>query len=89
MNTYTYEEIVNKYNEDVALEAMSKTAEPTSRYIYPAFEPEHAGKNEWLGEPVKVDNDSIRACYYFSDEEEADLDNINWENYVEFIIEEL
>lgn len=84
MKTLTLSEIVKMYNEDVANAALATVAEPTGRVIYPAFEPDHAGKNEWAGKPVEIGNDTVTAYYYLTDEDEANLECFGWKENVEF-----
>lgn len=88
MKTYTYTEITNKYGENIARKAMAIEAEATSRIIYPAFEPEHAGMSEWAAQgSVEAENgDTIQAFWYLTDEDMENLDFYNWESNVEFQI---
>lgn len=51
MKSYTYQEIVERFGEEIADKAISTGAEPTSRYIYPAFDPQHVGLKEWAEAP--------------------------------------
>lgn len=71
---YTYQEIVDRFGKDVADKAISTGAEPTSRYIYPAFEPQHVGLKEWAEAPIEIDGYIIRAYYYLTEEDEQNLD---------------
>lgn len=84
MRTYTKEEIISMYGEETANRAFESAAEPTSRTIYPASEPEHAGMQEWAGECVTAANgDRIRAYYYFTGSEtenNPDPSFWNWSN---------
>lgn len=89
MKTYTFTEIANKYGENIARQAMEIEAEPTSRVIYPAFEPDHADKNEWAaqGSAEAENGDTIRAYWYLTSDEEENLDGYDWEANVEFQID--
>lgn len=89
MTNFTYTEIANKYGENIARKAMENgQAEPTGRLIYPAFEPQHAGKTEWAADPLELENgDTIRAYWYLTDEEEQNRDYFDWDSAVEFDIE--
>lgn len=86
--TYTYQEIVDRFGKDVADKAISTGAEPTSRYIYPAFEPQHVGLKEWAEAPIEIDGYIIRAYYYLTEEDEQNLDFFDWEEKAEFEVEE-
>lgn len=89
MEFYTYEQITEKYGEEVAYKAISTPTEATGRLMYPSFEdPENLGKNEWAGEPIEADGDTITAYYYLSDEDEIFSDSFDWESNVRFQIEE-
>ena len=55
MKSCTYQEIVERFGEEIADKAISTGAEPTSRYIYPAFEPQHVGLKEWAEAPIEID----------------------------------
>ncbi len=64
-------------------------AEPTGRLIYPAFEPEHAGMDEFVAGNVYVDGGTLRA-YYFqpngADEWEfGEMNGIEYGN-IEYIV---
>lgn len=91
MNTYTFAEIASKYGENIARQAMEFEAEPTSIVIDPAFDPAHAGKNEWEAQgTVEAENgDTIQACWYLTDEDQEsqiNIDLFDWESNVEFKI---
>lgn len=68
---------------------MEIEAEATSRVIYPAFEPEHAGMNEWASQgSVEAENgDTIKAFWYLTDKEEENLASFDWEGNVEFQVD--
>ena len=85
----TYAEIANKYGDNIARQAMENgQAESTGRIIYPAFEPEHADKNEWAADPLELENgDTIRAYWFLTDEDEQNLDYFDWDCNVEFVVE--
>lgn len=89
MKTYTYEEIANKYGENIARQAIENgQAEPTSRVIYTSFEPDHGDRHEWVSDPLILDNyDIIRACWFLTDEDEQNIDSFDWEGNVEFVVE--
>lgn len=86
----TKDEAIKKFGEAVVSNAMETMAEPTSRTIYPAFEkPDHLDKNEWAGDKVEADSDhTIQAYYSLTSEEQDNTDSFDWENNVEFEIEE-
>lgn len=88
MKRYTYNEIVDRFGKDIADKAMSTGAEPTSRYIYPSFEPEHEGLREWAESTIEIDGYKICAYYYLTEDDEQDLDNFDWEENAEFEVEE-
>jgi hypothetical protein len=89
MKSYTYQEIVERFGEEIADKAISTGAEPTSRYIYPAFEPQHVGLKEWAEAPIEIDGYRIRAYYYLTEEDEQNLDFFDWEEKAEFEVEEI
>ena len=83
----SYDEAREKYGVKIVDEAMAVGAEPTSRLIYPAFEPLHDGTNEWEGSPVPMGNGlTIQAFYYLPID--VDPDFTNWEDFAEFEISE-
>lgn len=85
MKTYTKEEIIKRYGEEV-LNRLYSNPEPTGRLMYPAFEPtSHIGKNEWAGDVVEVGDDGIRAYWYLEDDDDPEM--FDWEEGVEFQIE--
>lgn len=86
----TKDEAIQKFGEAVVNNAMETTTEPTSRTMYPSFEnPDHLGKNEWAGDIVKADSEhTIQAYYYLASDEQENTDFFDWENNVEFEIEE-
>ena len=90
MKTYTLSEITTKYGEAVARQTMEIKAEPTSRVMYPANEPEHAELHEYAAQgSVETENgDTIQAFWYLTDDEEGDMDFYDWESNVEFQVEE-
>ena len=47
-------------------------AEPTGRLIYPAFEPQHAGMDEYMAGSVEVDGGKIYAYYFQPSDSEDD-----------------
>lgn len=89
MKRYTYNEIVERFGEEIANKAISTGAEPTNRLIYPAFEPQHDGLKEWSESPIEADGYKICAYYYLTEKEEQNLDFFNWEENAEFEVEEL
>lgn len=89
MKRYTYQEIVDRFGKEIADRAISTGAEPTSRYIYPAFEPQYVGLREWAEAPIEIDGYRIRAYYYLTEEDEQNLDFFDWEENVEFEVEEI
>jgi len=69
---FNKEESVAKLGVEVVNQALSSNAEPTSRMMYPAFEPtSHIGKDEYAGEPVEVDGYIVTAYYYVAKDEEV------------------
>lgn len=67
----TREEAVAKYGNQFVTKIESEFCEPTSRVIYPAFEPEHADMEEWA-----TQGDILRAYYYLP--AGTDPDNATW-----------
>ena len=83
-------EAIKKFGENVVNEAMESYAEPTSRVMYPSFEnPLHIGKAEYAGDPIDIDGFRLTAYYYLSPEDEYNPDNFNWNDNVEFEVEEI
>lgn len=88
---------MKRYNEQQAIEicgrelvekVLSENVEPTSRVMYPAFEPnEHIGKTEYSN-CVFDDKYKLAVYYYLTKEEEENMDSFDWDN-PEFEIEEL
>lgn len=87
MNNYTAQEIESLFGYGVVEDALKQFADPTNRVIYDAFEQEHAGKEEWAGYPVPVNqSQSVRAVYYLTEDDEEDLDRYDWLSNAEFEI---
>lgn len=63
----TEKEAVARFGEEAIKRLIELPAEPTSRYIYPAFEPQHVGMAEFEAGPVQVEGGILRA-YYFQPE---------------------
>lgn len=81
---YAKETAVEKFGKENVMKALAYEAEPTSRVISPAYEPEHADKDEWAGQGlVEVEGGHIQALYYLSPEDEADTDALDWEERAE------
>lgn len=82
------EEAVKIYGENFVNELFNVDAEPTSRLIYPGFEPEHVDMVEYMGGTGTAHNGDIVTVYYYFDEDELeDLDFIDWAEFSEFEIE--
>lgn len=90
MTNYTFEEIAEKFGEEIARQAMEIEADATSRFIYPAYDPEHAGMIEWAAQgSVKAKNgDMITAYWYLTDDDAENIDFYDWEEKVVFQVKE-
>ena len=83
-------EAIAKFGEKYIKAAMESNAEPTSRVMYPSFEnPSHLDKVEYSGEPVNIDGCKLTAYYYLTPNDEENIDSYDWENNVEFEVEEV
>jgi len=67
----TEKEAEARFGKDAIKKLIDMPAEPTSRYIYPAFEPQHVGMAEFEAGPVLVEGGILRA-YYFQPENADD-----------------
>lgn len=83
------QQAIEKFGQEIIDKAMASGAEPTSRVMYPAFEDgAHLGKVEYAGAPVTVDGYQVTAYYYLTPDEEEDMDAYDWDEHVEFEVEE-
>lgn len=86
----TVKEAEVKFGKDAIRKLADMPAEPTSRLIYPANEPQHAGMDEYMAGSVQVEGGKLYA-YYFQPEgsddwefgemngiEYGDIDNIEF-----------
>ena len=82
-------EAINMFGEEIVSKAIVSNTEPTSRVMYPSYEdPSHIGKTEYAGDPVNIDDFRLTAYYYLSPEDEENIDSFNWDDNVEFEVEE-
>lgn len=89
MEALNKQQAIEKFGQAIVDKAMASYAEPTSRVMYPAFEPgAHVGKSEYCGEPVETNGYQVTAYYYLTPEEEDNMDAFDWGDNVEFQIEE-
>lgn len=83
-------EAIKQFGENVVNKAMETNTEPTSRAMNPSFEdPSHIGKAEYAGDPVDIDGFRLTAYYYLTPEDEENTDYFNWDDNVEFEVEEI
>lgn len=84
-------EVIDKFGYDVYQRLVNSDFEPTSRLMYPGFEPpHHLGLNEWRGQSIVIDEDfgtTISVYCYLSDEDESNIDCYDFECNSEFYIE--
>lgn len=69
----TREQAIAKYGNEYIDYVDAQPCEPTSRLIYPAFEPEHAGMMEFASQTERVQ------AYYYQPENSEDLNNLDWQ----------
>lgn len=82
-------EAINMFGEEIVSKAIVSNTEPTSRVMYPSYEdPSHIGKTEYAGDSVNIDDFRLTAYYYLSPEDEENIDSFNWDDNVEFEVEE-
>lgn len=87
MKRYTEEEARAKCGNELVDKVLSEGVEPTSRLIYPAFDPtDHIGKSEFSN-CVSDEKYKLTVYFYLTEEEEQDLDLADWSKG-EFEIEE-
>ena len=60
----TVEEATKRFGIEAIKKLVDMQAEPTGRLIYPAFEPQHVGMDEYFAGHVYVDGGKISAYYY-------------------------
>lgn len=94
MKKMTLKEAEKRFGHEAIVKLTDMAAEPTSRCIYPAIEPQHANMDEYSAGPVYVEGGKIFA-YYFQPEgaEDWELGEMNGIEYgdidnVEFIEED-
>lgn len=63
----TVQEAEKRFGNKAIMNLTDMPAEPTGRLIYPAFEPQHAGMDEYVAGSVQVKGGKIYA-YYFQPE---------------------
>lgn len=84
----TVKEAEKRFGREVVQRLANMPAEPTSRLIYPAFEPEHDGMDEFMAGSVNVEGGTISA-YYFqpTGAEEWEFGEMNGHEYgdIEYI----
>lgn len=80
---YTKTQAVEIVGSKVVEEVEALNCEPTGRVIYPAFEPEHEGMQEFSATLSLEDGGRITAYYYQSDEDleeyNDDISMLVWE----------
>ena len=77
----TREELIQKVGIEYVDALENEACEPTSRLIYDAFEPEHAGMVEFQS-CIETEKGLISAYYYQKAEDMEgvdDLGDLNWE----------
>ena len=70
----TLEEAEERFGHEAIAKLIDMPAEPTSRLIYPAFEPQHANMDEYVSGSVQVEGGKLYA-YYF---QPADSEDDDW-----------
>lgn len=60
----TAEQAEARFGKEAINKLIDMQVEPTSRLIYPAYEPQHAGMDEYCAGGVYVDGGKIYAYYY-------------------------
>ena len=68
-------EAEKRFGHETIIKLINMPAEPTSRLIYPAFEPQHEGMDEYMAGSVRVDGGKIYAYYFQPSDSEGD----DWE----------
>ena len=88
MKRYTEQEAIDICGRELVEKVLSENVEPTSRVMYPAFEPaEHIGKTEYSA-CVSDGSHKLAVYYYLTEEDEKNMDFFDWDN-PEFEIDEL
>lgn len=90
MKTYSYNEIVEMFGSDIVKHCFDDI-KPTNRVIYPAFEPEHAGKIEYKSLDCCLLGGLYIQTYWYLDEEDTTdygMTLYDWEGKAEFILRE-
>lgn len=86
-------EAEQRFGHEVIRKLTDLPAEPTSRLIYPAFEPQHAGMDEYMAGSVVVAGGKLSAFYYqpegSDDWEFGEMNGIEYGDieYIEFVEE--
>lgn len=60
----TLQQAEDQFGHEAIKRLIDMPAEPTSRLIYPAFEPEHDGMDEYMSGSVEVEGGRIYAYYF-------------------------
>lgn len=84
----TIDQAIERFGKEAINKLIDMQAEPTGRLIYPAFEPQHAGMDEYCAGSVYVDGGKIDAYYYQpADAEDWEFGEMNGIQYgdVEYI----
>ena len=68
----TLQQAEEKFGKEAINRLIDMPAEPTGRLIYPAFEPQHAGMDEYMAGSVGVDGGKIYAYYFQPSDSEDD-----------------
>lgn len=72
----TRTEAVEHYGEDFINRLDEQNAEPTGRLIYPAFEPEHNGMDEYMASLLT--SEDINVCVYYFIPSGEDTETCVW-----------
>lgn len=72
----TREEIINLIGLENVQRLENENAEPTSRVIYPAFEPQHSGMVEYCA-TIELEN-GYASAYYYQEDCDEDEQSLDW-----------
>ena len=87
MKRYTRQQAIDICGQELVEKVLGMEIEPTSRLMYPAFEPtNHIGKAEYS--PSATDDEHrLSAYWYLSEEEEYHIDEYDWDSNEEWEID--
>ena len=87
MKRYTRQQAIDICGQELVEKVLGMEIEPTSRLMYPAFEPtNHIGKAEYSAS-ASDDEHRLSAYWYLSEEEESHIDEYDWDSNEEWEID--